>query len=816
MNKFARLTTEEKQAAVIPPPVKDEAGEIIMPVPSDAPPPSFCHPEHGEPAATWIYHDRDGRIISFVCRFERPGGKEILPRTLWRDALGQRRWRWKGVPAPRPLYNLDRIAKNPDAPIIVVEGEKAADAAARIFPKSVATTSQGGSKAASKADWPQLAGRQVLIWPDADKPGAEYAAAVAEILTSLGCTVSVVDATALASIAPDGSKREPVKGSDAADAIEEWCDLAALRAVAVKVMKPFEPGPAYISYGAFAMSSDGLTMAVERGRGNNAETVSEWICAPFEVLGATRDPNGRDWGKWLRWRDGDGREHLRHVSDGALQGDPAALAASLACDGLRVSRTHQKALSSYLCGVSTKGRVTVVARTGWHTISGHDVFVLPGQVVGPHGAEAVILDAAAHGPYEARGTLKDWQEGVGALVADHALGVLSVSAALAGSLLHLAGMEGGGLNFFGPSSKGKTTVLIAGASVWGRGGSPGYVRAWRATSNGLEGAAASASDTCLVLDELGVVEARDAASAFYSLSNGTGKARSARDGSLREPKSWRVMLLSTGEIPIATKLAEEKARRARAGQMVRILDIPAERGCGFGAFDHAGPEGDASKLSKAIKLAAQSSYGTAGPEFVRRLIAEGVDGEAVRAMVADFGNVEIPAGADGQIVRAAERLGLIAAAGELATALGVTPWRAGAVRAAAAWALKQWIEGRGGTEPAEVRQAIETVRLVIEAHGESRFEPIGGDGEAWPVNNRMGWRKGDGQEREWWVLPQVFRTEICQGLDPGFVAKSLADKGLLRTQSGSGHQCKVNLRDGRRVWAYVLTADILEGCNDAG
>jgi putative DNA primase/helicase len=90
--------------------------------------------------------------------------------------------------------------------------------------------------------------------------------------------------------------------------------------------------------------------------------------------------------------------------------------------------------------------------------------------------------------------------------------------------------------------------------VWGRGGTPGYVRSWRATANGLEGAAASATDTCLVLDELGVGEARDVAASVYTLANGVGKARAARDGSSREPRCWRVFVLSSGESPVETKL----------------------------------------------------------------------------------------------------------------------------------------------------------------------------------------------------------------------------------------------------------------------
>ncbi|WP_244430826.1 hypothetical protein [Methylocystis sp. ATCC 49242] len=296
------------------------------------------------------------------------------------------------------------------------------------------------------------------------------------------------------------------------------------------------------------------------------------------------------------------------------------------------------------------------------------------------------------------------------------------------------------------------------------------------------------------------------------MSNGSGKARAARDGSLREPKSWRVLLLSTGEIPIATKLAEDRGRRARAGQMVRLLDIPADRGLGFGAFDNDGPEGDAGKLAKSIKGAARSAYGTAGPEFVRRLIAENVDGATVREVVAGFVSAEIPAGADGQIDRAAQRLGVIAAAGELATAMRVTPWREGAARSAAAWALRQWIDGRGGTEPAEVRQAIEAVRLAIEQHGESRFEPIDA-GDGWrPMGSRLGWRKGSGADAQWFIPPEIWKTEICSGLDPKFVAKVLGERGML-DRAGDGWQL-VRKVDGRNTRVFVVRSTIFEGAGN--
>jgi uncharacterized protein (DUF927 family) len=244
-----------------------------------------------------------------------------------------------------------------------------------------------------------------------------------------------------------------------------------------------------------------------------------------------------------------------------------------------------------------------------------------------------------------------------------------------------------------------------------------------------------------------------------------------------------------------------------------MLDIPTARARGM--FDHAGPDGDAAAFAKRCQLAAASGYGTAGPAFVRRLITDDVAGADVRVTVNAFVAEAVPTGADGQVDRAAHRLGLIAAAGELATTFGLTGWRRGEAREAAAWALRQWIDGRGGTESSEVRQAVEHARLIIEMHGDARFQPID-DADAKPAVNRLGWRKGAGAEREWWVPPESWKAEICAGLEAQFVARVLADRGMLRRQGGNVLQCVVNIGGNQRVRAYVLTAAILDGSDDAG
>ena len=103
-------------------------------------------------------------------------------------AAGRRHFAHHGASRTHaPIYGLDRLAQRPTDPVLVVEGEKSADAAGKIFPDHVVTTSPFGAKSANKADWTPLHGRTVVIWPDNDTPGAKYAADVARLVP--GATV---------------------------------------------------------------------------------------------------------------------------------------------------------------------------------------------------------------------------------------------------------------------------------------------------------------------------------------------------------------------------------------------------------------------------------------------------------------------------------------------------------------------------------------------------------------------------------------------------------------------------------------------------
>ena len=193
--------------------------------------------------------------------------------------------------------------------------------------------------------------------------------------------------------------------------------------------------------------------------------------------------------------------------------------------------------------------------------------------------------------------------------------------------------------------------------------------------------------------------------------------------------------------------------------------------------------------------------------------------EAVKGFKSDFIDENCPKGVDGQVSRVAERFGLVAAGGELATTLGIVPWEKGEALKAAATCFLAWLTERGGVEAGEVTTGIAQVRRFIELHGESRFTPWGADGEDGnrPTINRAGFRKpNDEGGVEYYVLPQVWRTEVCAGLDAGAVARTLADRGMLRKRSDKKPQYAVRLPGFTNpVSCYVLTAALFEGEADA-
>ncbi len=403
-------------------------------------------------------------------------------------------------------------------------------------------------------------------------------------------------------------------------------------------------------------------------RDSDPAPVDAWVCGPMHIEAQTFDGIENNFGRLLRFQNTAGKWRSWAMPMELLKGDGSDLRGELLAMGLELDPFARQTLARYLQERTPRKQIRCALQVGWCG----DVFVLPDAVIGPHAAGVIFQSGErSHDEHGQAGTLDGWQAEIAARAVANPLFLLALSAAFAGPLLKRTNTEGGGLHFVGDSSTGKTTILEAACSVWG---GPGYRRSWRATANGMEGAAALFNDCLLALDEISECDPREVGAIVYSLGNGRGKQRASRTGAARSVTRWSAFIVSTGERTIGTTMMDG-GQRTKAGQAVRLLDIPASRR--YGCFDELHGMASETALSDAIKRASTQHHGRTGRAFLERLTHDERDMagtlERIKALAA-FN----PEGAEGQDKRAAGRFALLALAGELATEYGITGWSEGA------------------------------------------------------------------------------------------------------------------------------------------
>ena len=343
------------------------------------------------------------------------------------------------------------------------------------------------------------------------------------------------------------------------------------------------------------------------------------IAGPFTVRGLARDPKGHGWSVFLTWNDLDGKFHLEVVPQAGLIAEGGDVFRPLVSAGLWISpkTAHKHLLKEFFLGLKCDMRMRLVKQAGCTTTCLRSTHLhhrrhrrRAGDVRRQRGCSP-LCHRKNPGGLEGSG---------GAPMRRQSRAVFACCVALAGPLNDLMQEEGGGFHFVGSSSVGKTTMLMIAGSVFGGGGRMGFVQSWHGTENGIESIARAHSGTVLVLDEMGQADGRTIGSTIYMLINGTGRARATRNAELKSQASWRIMLLSSGELTLANKIAEG-GRQPRAGQLARMVDVPADAGQGYGAFeDTKGMEPAA--FSEGLKNAALRTYGTAGLEYIEGLASD--------------------------------------------------------------------------------------------------------------------------------------------------------------------------------------------------
>lgn len=546
---------------------------------------------------------------------------------------------------------------------------------------------------------------------------------------------------------------------------------------------------------------------------------AQWICSPLHITAQSRDAADGEWGYLLEFADPDGKPKRWAMPASMLAGDGTQYRATLLSMGLQIGAgvTAKNQLTVYIQTQKTERRVRCTDRIGWHD----DVYVLPDRTIG-EGEEMVMFQSPGGvvSQFKQRGTLDQWRTEVAALCRGNSRMQFCVSAAFAAPLLHHSGVPSGGFHIWGDSSSGKSSAFKVAGSVFG---GKDYPRNWRMTDNALETVAVQHADALLLLDEIAQVDPKVVGDTVYMLANETGKGRATQTASARKVASWRVLFLSDGEVSLANHM-EQAGKGTKAGHDVRMAHIAADAGKGLGVYDTLHDFADGAALSNHLVSMAHQYYGTAGMAFIEWAVQRADKlPEALRTRVAKLTHELCPAGAHGQVSRVASRFALVGVAGELATGAGITGWPQGDAIASARTCFAAWLDGRGGAGNVEHVSIMRQVSGSFQAHGEARFvwwhratddhkpntinragfkRMLTGEGVAINSNSDHHRAYGDvvhpkdaeASEQEYFVMPEVFKNEICKGFNPKTVTRLLIERGLLWAE-GAGEKASATRKE---------------------
>lgn len=170
-----------------------------------------------------VYRYRCGVVLRVVIE-----GRKLTPQIMWCLVDGVAQWSHYTFPAPRPAYGIENVT--PTGQVVIVEGEKTADAARSVLNMNIVTFA-GGTKAVKHTDWRFVKGREVIIIPDADQPGRDAADELALIVNDIGADkIRIVDTT---------EQEKIEKGWDIADALRDGWDKDKVISWVKQWLKPW-------------------------------------------------------------------------------------------------------------------------------------------------------------------------------------------------------------------------------------------------------------------------------------------------------------------------------------------------------------------------------------------------------------------------------------------------------------------------------------------------------------------------------------------------------------------------------------------------
>lgn len=519
-----------------------------------------------------------------------------------------------------------------------------------------------------------------------------------------------------------------------------------------------------------------------------------WLCSPLQVIGTGRDD--KDQFLILRWQAWGSESETTQAIPLADIGEREGWR-TLKAGGVNVTTKSglRAILADWLQRNGSREVWRVAHATGWQC----GAYIMPdGEIIGTPDKPVLFngRSSAAAG-YTCRGNAESWRQSVGALVAGNYSMMTGVAAALAAPLIGLSGADGFGIHFYEQSSAGKTTTANVASSLYGN---PDQLRlTWYGTALGLANEAAAHNDALMPLDEVGQgADPVSVSQSAYALFNGVGKLQGAKEGGNRDLKRWRTVAISTGEMDLETFIAMA-GRKAKAGQLVRLLNIPLSKAVRFHQHENGKQHADA------LKDAYQNHHGAAGREWIKWLAGNQQQAtEAVREAEARWRSL-IPAEYGEQVHRVGARFAIL----EAALLLGrvITGWDEQTCRDAVQHSYNAWVR-EFGTGNKEHQQIIAQCEAFLNANGYSRFAPFPYDPQSLPIRDMAGYRASGSHDDDpivFYTFPSTFEQEIASGFNPKQFARVLVESGMLTPPaSGRGYQRKSPRINKRQYNVYVI------------
>jgi putative DNA primase/helicase len=512
----------------------------------------------------------------------------------------------------------------------------------------------------------------------------------------------------------------------------------------------------------------------------------------FKLVAIAEDEATHEFFAIIKYRDVDGGVRWVNIPVADLD-NRKALTKTLKNLGAYFSNMEAKnkrALDKLIASKRKAKRLNFAARVGWYGGS-YKAYVLSNRVIGAADSSSVAIRpprgiAGGHAAGIGRaGDHAEWVRTVASPAKYSSRMVLAISAALAAPLLGMAHLPSFGILVHGRGKAGKSTMLVAAASVGGYGQEEDLPN-FRATDAAFGEIPAAFNDGFLPMNELGLLKgsAGERRQRLRDLSYGVAEGRGTTYSRLAPIQKgstamkWHCIALATGE-----ETADEIARDAReirmAGESVRWIDLAATRNEAVDIFDRIPKKVQEAERAqwveqrcKKIREGCEHNHGVALEQFIEQVIRNHKTVQKdVQTLRQRFVDRVVGANDDPVIRHLAKCFGHVYAAAVIGVRFKTLPWSTKTVRKCIERCYRD-ARREMNTETDLLRDGLSLLRAKVHA-----LPKANGSG----LESAEGFRAG-GMSRRTTIRAELFKGWFPDVRQPNIVLKFLRSKNALRSR----------------------------------